>query len=803
MAQYDVDLRDYWRVLRKRKAIVVLTVLLLGIFSYGFASFREPAALYEASASVKIEKVSNLANMLLGIFTYSSGDNIVTQAAIITSFPVLEQAAKELGWIPKETSSDEVRASRHYLGTVDRLKKMVTTEQERDTSIIEIKVLSSNAEEAAHVANVVATAYRNFNIFERNRQTLETRDFIEKQLQLTMGTLKKAEEDLRKFKEDKNLTALDAQTAGLLSNLNATETEYERVRSRRQEIESQLRALKQEERSDKAATQSFYADDPHSLLGGLSARFSDLTLRKKTLLLEYTAEHPQVKELEGQIKGVLNEIIRELTPRLTSLKIREANLLQSIEGFRKRNLGVPDIALQMARLEREVRLHETLYTELKTKYQETLIQESGRIEEVTIIRPAVAPKSPTNLPSKVTATTTGLVIGVIIGIVLALVSETLDTSIGTIEDVEGFLQVPVLGIIPFTGLDSKLRDREEAARTTAGGRRGLITHFEPKSIVAEAYRSLRTNVQFLELEQKGKTVMLTSSSLQEGKTFNVVNLALSLAQAGEKVMLIDADLRRPSIYKMFGLEKEPGVTDYVMGNYSWREVVNTITDVMLGEFEMEDILRTPGLDNLSIVTAGSVPPNPSEILSAPRFDDLLAEARDKYDVILIDAPPVLPVADAAEIGTKVDGAILVYEVGKIARGVLKRAKATLDAVGAKVVGVILNNVKPEISTDFYTYHYRYYGSDGPKKNKRAHASMATGFLQPFKDFLRKDTVKRLVLTLALVFLLAGILWGLLFTGDLSEKPGAKGASSFRGRVAAEKPVAPQPINREIAPDLPE
>jgi capsular exopolysaccharide synthesis family protein len=164
---------------------------------------------------------------------------------------------------------------------------------------------------------------------------------------------------------------------------------------------------------------------------------------------------------------------------------------------------------------------------------------------------------------------------------------------------------------------------------------------------------------------------------------------------------------------VFGLAREPGVTDYVLGNYPWREVIGNISDVMLGEFEIEDLLKTPGMDNLHFLPAGTKPPNPTEILSSERFREFLKEARQAYDFIFVDAPPILPVADAAEIAPLMDGVLLVYTVGKIGRGVLKRAKSNLDNVDANVLGVVLNHVKPEAGPDYFRYHSHYYYGPDP------------------------------------------------------------------------------------------
>jgi succinoglycan biosynthesis transport protein ExoP len=245
--------------------------------------------------------------------------------------------------------------------------------------------------------------------------------------------------------------------------------------------------------------------------------------------------------------------------------------------------------------------------------------------------------------------------------------------------------------------------------------------------------------------------------VQEGKTLNTVNLALSVAQAGNKVLLVDADLRKPLIHKVFGLSREPGITDYVLGNYQWQEVTNTISDIMLGDFGIDDILKTPGMDNINLVTAGTKPPNPSEILSSSRFKEFLAEANKVYDFVFVDSPPLLPVADAAEIAPLMDGVFMVYTVGKIGRGVLKRAKSNLDNVDARVLGVILNNVKPEAGPEYFKYHSQhYYGPEGEMGQQNRKFSK---WLQKIRISLTKGRILKFgVLVTALALLAVGIYW---------------------------------------------
>lgn len=707
MAQYDVDLRDYWRILKKRKAIVILMVCLVGLSSYGFAKLKEPIPLYQASASVKIERATDLANLFLGAI-WREGDNIVTQAFIIKSFPVLVRTAKEARLLPPLVSDDEVRNSQAYLAAIERLKDMMQAEQEKGTNIVNISVTSSDGREAALIANAAAKAYRNYNIQEKNRQTFETKAFIETQLEQISRRLQDAEEALRLFKEDFYLVDLGTQSNHIINRLADIETSYEKVRREKEALKAHFAFLQHAVESFKSGRDIVLSAPSDPRLQTLSGKLSDLILKKKALLFDFTEKHPSVLEVSDQIRNLLEEIKRGLDANVKTLEIRETDLYQELLRLRRENLSIPEKALQLERLQREVTLQQNLYSQLKAKHQEVLIQESGKIEEVIIVRPALVPTKPTNIPSKVMIIVTGIFMGLVIGIVFTFVAETLDTSIGTIEDVENLLGVPVLGLIPVLGADE--RDLKYVTKNgiERGVSRFLITDYAPKSLVSEAFRSLRANLQFAGKEKKGKTFLVTSSFVQEGKTFNVVNIALSMAQAGEKVLLVETDLRKPVLHQTFGLSRDPGMTDYVLGNYHWEEVVNTISDVILGEFEIEDILKIRGLDNLHIITAGTSPLSAPEILRSVRFREFLKDARDKYDYLFFDAPPIMPVADAAEIASVLDGVILVYKVGRIARGVLKRAKMTLDAVNARIIGVVLNNVRPEVGPDYFKYQTQYY-----------------------------------------------------------------------------------------------
>jgi Mrp family chromosome partitioning ATPase/uncharacterized protein involved in exopolysaccharide biosynthesis len=675
----------------------------------------------------------------------------------------MAQTAKALGWIPNSISHEEIRGSKSYLGKIQLLKSLITAEQEIGTNIININVISKDPHESALVANTVAQAYRDYNIREKNRKTFETKAFIEEQLRLTSIQLKQAEVDLQVFKENYALISMDDQTRNTLNRLYGVEAEYEKTKIQKNEVETQIKTIEKKfDLTRGKIERTLVAPDRDSPIHDLRVQLSGLLIKRETLLIDFTEEHPQLIDINDQIQALIDEIRKELRAYLSVLVKRETDLLTKLNQLKKENQSLPERALKLVRLQRELQLQESLYSQLKTKYQETLIQESGKVEEVTIVKPALVPVAPFNVPSKMMIILTGIIMGLIIGIVFAFGAEVFDTSMGTIEDVENLLQVPVLGVIPFIEKVVDEENREGKKKAEKERKRELIAHYDPKSISSEAFRTLRSNLQFMSVDKKGKSFLVTSAFVQEGKTFNAINLALSIAQVGSRVLLLEADLRKPVIHRTFGLERSPGMTDCVLGNYQFNDIINTVTDVMLGDFELEEILKTPGLDNLNIITAGTQPPNPAEILRSKRFSELLQEAYQHYDVIILDSPPILPVVDATEIGPHVDGVIIVYTVGKIGRGVLKRAKMSLDNIHANVWGVILNNVKPEAGPDYFKYHTQYYYGPAKEAKQKKRRPLNRWFQKHLPPALQIKPLSLLILIMALTLLILGIFWKDLF-----------------------------------------
>jgi Mrp family chromosome partitioning ATPase/uncharacterized protein involved in exopolysaccharide biosynthesis len=731
MAQYEMNLRDYWLIIRRRKSIIIFCTLAVMGLAYVFALRKVPV--YEATAAVKFEQSTSLSGLMVEVLSYSTADSIETQASLIRSYPILEEVARRLGRLPEAAKGEPLRESKAYAAALDAIAAKIRTTRVPNTSILEVTAASTNAREARDLANTVAETYRDYSRAVRNARITEARKFIEAQLRDVEARVKQAEEEVWAFREANRIISPGAESTVLLSLFTQLRGEIEKTRQLRTELEQAQTRLS---RNDSTLNDRIFVESLNPGLQKLQATQVELLLERNNLALEVTPRHPRLQALDERIREVRAEMRREIGAQVTLLRSREDILNHQMGDVIHKNREVPAVELGLQRLQRDAKVNGDLLTLLKTKHQEALIKESEGIEEVTIIRPAPEPAMPAGAEMLGTVFV-GALLGLLVGLVVAFVQETLDTSIGTIEDVESYLQVPVLGIVPH--IDARetvqrlierrpaLADMEpEALQSHAL----LITHFDPKSPVAEAYRTLRTRIQFLRAEQQGKVLVVTSPTLQEGKTTTIVNLAITMAQNGQRTLLVGANLRRPSLHRFFGIEREPGLSDVLVGNARWRDCIRTVADILMGRFEMEDIMAAPGLDNLHIIESGPIPANPSELLSTPAMNQFLREVREEYDVVLIDTPPVLPVTDSAIVAGQVDGVILVYQAGKVGRLVLKRAKAHLESARAKVWGVVLNDLQNEVAGYAYSHYYtHYYGEETPGDSSGGSTSRFLGGLR--------------------------------------------------------------------------
>ena len=471
------------------------------------------------------------------------------------------------------------------------------------------------------------------------------------------------------------------------------------ARTVREFIEGQLQEVQARLSSAEEALKKFKeSGEATGIAVPLQNKLADLETERSRLLRTYTELHPDIVKLNDEV---------------TSLK-EQIRLL-------------PDKELQYARLTRELEVNEKLYKTLQEKFEEARIAEVEKVPDVSLVNPAILPRAPVS-PNKRLNGLLGIAVGLVLGLIMGFTVEHMDTSIGTIEDVEAVLKLPVLGVIPYINVEGektgiwqrlwskKYRGEEKIGRLKAQ----LIFYHSLRSAEVEAYRILRTTIQQEILKgEKGKILLFTSASPEEGKSLTVSNLAIAFAQGGNKTLLIDADMRRSSIHKIFGMKnREPGLGDFLSGTSDLRQAIRNITDIMMGEVGLDEILKIPNIDNLHIITSGSTSPISAETLSLLQTTNLLQKLKGEFDIVLIDSPPVLAVADTLVLAAKVDGLILIYRVGKTSTKVVLRTKSQLQEVNAPIKGVILNNISREVELHYsYPYHYRYYRKYYGEKEK--------------------------------------------------------------------------------------
>jgi tyrosine-protein kinase Etk/Wzc len=543
-------------------------------------------------------------------------------------------------------------------GIISEMSAGVEAQEIEKTNMIRLQVSSQDPEKAANLANNIADAFKNINLEQKNQQAHNVRAFIEKTLRRISAKLKAQDARMRE------LTKQGVIGSGV----------------------------------------------------NIVNQISELEKKRMDLMTKFTEKHPEVVRMDEEIselKGSLHDLSKE--------------------------------EFEYSILKRDITVNEALYTSLKQKLPEAQIKEAEKVDNVLIVNPAIPPRYP-SYPNKAKNYAMALILGAVLGITVALVTEHIDTSIGRVDDIENFIKVSVVGVIPYCSSKTAGEDMERPALwkkmlgwimggTSFKRRHGAKTSVCETSVSAfdqpggsiflEAFRILSVNLQVLfgkGEKIKNKIILVTSCNPEEGKSVITSNLAVIMAQMGYKTLLIDGDSRRANIHKLFGLKsKEGGLLDILTGKVTFDSVVKTATDLMLGTTEGNKIIDRPWLNNLNILTAGSIFPNPINLFNSEKMDALLNDFRKRYDLILIDTSPILAVSEPSIMIPKVDGVLLVYKAGATSRLALRRAKIQIESVKpGSLSGIILNNVMPEVGIDAYYYYYRrYYGEKEKGAGKNA------------------------------------------------------------------------------------
>lgn len=450
------------------------------------------------------------------------------------------------------------------------------------------------------------------------------------------------------------------------------------ISARKDEVEESLRSLERQK-------QNFVEKNPKTGLGAaLANQLADLEIKKRQLLEKYTPNHPEVQSLQQRIE-------------VTEAKLEE----------------IPAQEVTLARISRELRLQEDLYTTLNRQHEEAKLGVSSMVSFVSVVQRPAPERAPISPNSKLNMMV-GAVLGLFIAVVVVFLLENLDVSISTIEDIEGFMKLPVLGIIPNIlsekHLDNWLTNVFKKERYTVDAFRSvLIVNKRYASGVIESYHTMRTNILSNLNTKESVSLVISSAGAAEGKTLTAVNFALAAAHSGLKVLLIDADLRRPAINEIFGTKKAPGLSDVLTRKADWREAVLESADFIMGGLDFDQLMRFSGIENLKVLNCGTQPDNVVDVLDSASWKDLMEELKSEFDLIIFDAPPLLLFVDAVMIAKHAsDGVVLVYKAGKIARGALKRAADQITNANARMLGVVLNGVRASEMGPQYGYYYKDY-----------------------------------------------------------------------------------------------
>ena len=741
---YELNLEEYWQVILRRRWIIVFCALAMGVFSWLFTWLNQPPPLFSASASVKVEQQNNMADLLLRGGSYRGSNDMSTHLAVVESYALMERVAKRMGMIPQELTPEEVRANPDYIDEVLSLKSGITASQDGSSGILDISVVSTSAEFARDLAQAVADEFRVFNIEEKNKQVFEAKKFIQQQLVIVGDRLKKAEEAVRDYRQLNNLSLTNTDSEVMSRVISDMEQEYRQSVARLNDLAFALKQLRERLQKGGWDYQAVtVSGDVSVYFDQLNKRLVEMALKRTELATSFTDEHPQVQELRLQASDILESMVGELDKQVGLTQRRMENLQESMAQAERKYQGLPEQALELERMKRTVRINEELFDLLEKKYQEVLIQEAEKVQEVSLVRPAMLSYVRINPVRTGQTAMAGLILGLVLGLIIALVLEAMDTSVGTIEEVESFLEVPVIGFVPHITHDEavELFSGVKGLATTGHAlerQLRLLSHFSPPSTIAESYRSLRTNLLYSQAGEH-RVILVSSATVKEGKSTIAANLAVVVAQQGARVLLIDGDMRKPMQHHTFGLKRDPGLSECLLGQTEWQDAVKRFSDVMLGDMGIDNALLTPGLDQLNILTCGRVVTNPPDLLAAPQMSKILEEARLEYDMVLIDMPPMLHTTDATILASKVDGVLLVYHIGSVVRGALKRVKSNIESVGGKVLGIVLNGVRGELSADYATYKMdRYYAYSYGSEEK-----LRKGLIWKYVDLAEKQALRLL------------------------------------------------------------
>jgi succinoglycan biosynthesis transport protein ExoP len=714
-------LGEYVRVLIKRKWTVL--ACLITIFSIVAIASLKMTPIYEASGSIEINKpdsgLVNFSNSPTFNVDYYDPTELETEVMILKSDLLALQVVKELGLdrrpefggktpalpssldlAPDPLQADPARTSALLGGFRGNLAVTLSP----NTHIIKVSYRNADKDLTAHVVNTLMSTYTENNFKSRFDSTMQASDWLSKQLVDLQMKVETSQERLVRYQKEHEILGIDEKqniTTQKLDELNKALTTAE---SERMDKESVYRLVQSGDADTIASAASVLdaagtgSQSASGLLELLRSKQADVKIQAAELSTQFGPSYPKVAQLNTQLKEIDAQILAEtrkiagkIRGQYMAALQRENMLHEALEKQKQEANKLNESAIQYSILKRDLETYRTLYEGLMQKMKEAGVSAGLKSNNFRIVDVARVPTTPIepNIPRNLAF---AFMLGLTSGVGLAFLLEGLDNTVRTTEQAQMISGLPPLGMIPMGSRTA--REGANAKRlviATSKEAVELVTQVRPQSQMAESYRALRTSLLLSNLGAPPKVIMITSALPQEGKTTTSINCAVVLAQKGIRVLLIDADLRRPSIHKTLGMGPRSGLSNVLTGSAILQQ---TIT-------------RSPVLPNLSVLPAGTPPPNPAELLASPNMRDVLEELRGQYDHIVIDTPPTLSVTDAVVLSPRADAIVLVIRSGHTTKQALRRSRDILMQVNAKVSGVLLNAV--DLSSPDYYYYYEYQG----------------------------------------------------------------------------------------------
>jgi len=724
LANNDSVLRDYLRVLIKRIWIVVGTLAI--VFGATLIATLRATPIYDAMGSIAINKPDPmLTNLRDGNNTmdYYDPTDLDTEVRILRSDLLALQVIKQLNLdrLPEfgghggptssslEMTTDTLQPDSERANLLlGAFKGSLRVLLEPNTRIIDVHFRSPNKELSARVVNTLANTYIEQNFKTRFESTMQASDWLSRQLVDLQMKVETSQEKLVKYQKEHQILGIDEKQNITTAKLDELNKELTIAESERMEKESiyQLAAAGDTESAAAVANGAAQNKDfanTSGLLDKLQAQKADLQIQSAQLGTQFGPAYPkisqinnQLREIDAQIQAEMKKVAGRLRGDYLASLQRENMLRAAFEQQKQQQNKLNESSIEYSLLKRDFETNRTLYEGLLQKLKEAGVTaglRSNNIREVDVARTPGGPAEP-NIPRNLGF---AFVLGLTSGIGLAFLLEGIDNTVRTPEQAQAISGLPSLGMIPLgskNNADSGAKAGPGLMVAASKEAVELITQSRPQSQMAESYRALRTSLLLTSLGAPPKTILITSALPREGKTTTSINTAIVLAQKGVRVLLIDADLRRPSIHKTLGMGPRVGLSNVLTGGATLQQAT----------------MRSPVLPNLYVLPAGTPPPNPAELMASVQMNDMLTQLRDQYDHIVVDTPPTLSVTDAVVLSTRADAVVLVIRSAQTTKPALRRARDILAQVNARVSGVLLNAVNLD-SPDYY-YYYEYQGKYG-------------------------------------------------------------------------------------------